>query len=448
MERLKEWCDWIMMRTVEAFIVIVIILGAYGLTSYYTALPTPEQVAPINLRRLALTTLETLDTTHDLGTAAFESNNSAQWTDLQVALAASLPANVIYNLTVYDVNSLKNRTQLYSPTGLSTSNTANLFSSSDVSGYTVTSSNVTFSISREKIGDNGAGGTLYILNCIDANGWWITGYTAQNFAEDLYKMLSPYFVNTVLVNTTAQLATILGGNQLGTEIVPNAVIINTCGEAVPIPTSYANQYSSDYTQYCKLLGEKVRAYNWTWASIVGYPFYYVSNTGYFTSSTDQNGWGIYGMKQIGQAGVNAFLQGLDNHDMPDVDVCHSLVNPVTLTQDVLNSCNYYGIYPSSNQTATRALSTSIQTDYHLSVGLKVFNQVDTYLPAALYNHKASGSSDTTGSLLAIGLTRTPDVRITAISLLSYYHPRLFASDYTVEGTSRLVVLQLGLAGGS
>ncbi len=433
-----------MMRTVEAFIVIIIILGAYGMTSYYTALPTPEQVAPINLRRLALTTLETLDATHDLGTAAFESNNSAQWIDLQVALAASLPANVIYNLTVYDVNSLKNGTQLYSPTGLSTSNTASLGSSSDVSGYTVTSSNVTFSIAREKIGEHDAGGTLYILNCNDANGWWISGYTSQNLAEDLYKMLSPYFVNTILVNTTAQLATILGGNQVANEIVPNAVIINTCGEAVPIPTSYANQYSSDYTQYCKLLGEKVRTYNWTWASIVGYPFYYVSNTGYFSG---QNGWGIYGMNQIGQAGINAFLQGLDNHDVADEDVC-SNVGVVTLTPETLNSCNYYGIYPSSTQTSTRALKTSILANYHLSVGLYVFNQVGNYLPAALYNHKASGSSDITGSLLAIGLTRTPDVRVTAISLLSYYHPRLYASDYTVEGTSRLVVLQLGLAGGS
>ena len=279
---------------------------------------------------------------------------------------------------------------------MSTSNAANLGSSSDVSGYSVTSSNVTFSIAREKIGENTNGGTLYILNCNDANGWWISGYTAQNLAQDLYKMLSPYFVNTVLVNNTAQLATILGGNQIGNEIVQNAVIINTCGEAVPIPTYYATQYSADYTQYCKLLGEKVRAFNWTWASIVGYPFYYVSNTGYFTGPNDQNGWGIFGMKQIGQAGINAFLQGLDNHDVADEDVC-SNVGVVTLTQQTSNYCNYYGIYPFSYQTSTRALSTSILANYHLSVGLYVFNQVGTHLPAAVYNHVFDGSSDITGS---------------------------------------------------
>ena len=55
--------------------------------------------------------------------------------------------------------------------------------------------------------------------------------------------------------------------------------------------------------------------------------------------------------------------------------------------------------------------------------------------------------DITGSLLALGLTRTPDIRVTGISLLSYYNPRLYRSEYTAEGTSRLVVLQLGLVEG-
>ena len=40
--------------------------------------------------------------------------------------------------------------------------------------------------------------------------------------------------------------------------------------------------TADYARYPYLLGQKVRTYNWTWASIVGYPLYYVSNTGYFS----------------------------------------------------------------------------------------------------------------------------------------------------------------------
>jgi hypothetical protein len=35
-----------------------------------------------------------------------------------------------------------------------------------------------------------------------------------------------------------------------------------------------------------------------------------------------------------------------------------------------------------------------------------------------------------------------------LGLLSDYKPRLYRSEYTVYGTSRLAVLQLGLAGGS
>jgi hypothetical protein len=88
------------------------------------------------------------------------------------------------------------------------------------------------------------------------------------------------------------------------------------------------------------------------------------------------------------------------------------------------------------------------SSYNLKVGFNVFNPSGDYLAGAVYNHIATGSTNITGSLLALGLTRTPDVRVTALSLLSYYQPRLYPSEYTAQGTSRLVVLQLGLAGGS
>ena len=45
-----------------------------------------------------------LDSQYDLSTAAFETANSTLWGQLQVALSASLPPNILYNLTVYDVN--------------------------------------------------------------------------------------------------------------------------------------------------------------------------------------------------------------------------------------------------------------------------------------------------------------------------------------------------------
>jgi hypothetical protein len=443
-----------MMRTIEVLIVIIIIAGAFVAASAYAVLPWPREVSPINLRRLSYTTLQTLDSSYDLSEAAFAVDNSSAWTSLQTALSASLPPNVLYNLTVYDVGN-SSTTQLY--TALKTiTNTDNLGSTSDAFSYTVASSSVTFNMVPEKIGENG-GGTLYILNCNDANGWWITGYTAQGLAQDLYRMLSPYFTTTILVNSTAQLRQLLDGQTISgiaDESVDDAVIINTFGESIPMPQEYAQDgsrasegYDSShgYAKYCWTIGNKVRTYNWTWASIVGYPFYYVTNTVTFSNQQD---WGIYGIRNVGQSGVRAFLEGLDNqaYSSNDASVI-SNVGITTLTEDLIEASNYYGIYPYVSQTSTRAITTSILSLYNLSIGLRVFNQVGEYTPGAIYNHKASSSTDVTGSLLALGLTRTPDVRVASLSLLAYYQPRLYRSEYTAYGTSRLVILQLGLIGG-
>jgi hypothetical protein len=449
-----------MIRTIEVLFVIIILSGAFIAVSYFTVLPPPREVSPINLRRLSFTTLQTLDSNYDLSRAAFETDNSTVWGGLQVALSASLPPDVIYNLTVYDVNDGEG--QLYNYVK-SMSNTESLGVTNDVSTYTVASSNVTFNVTPEKIGECVNGGTLYILNCSDANGWWITGYTAQSLAQDLYNLLSPYFVNTIMVQNTTQLRKLLDNQTISgipSENVQNAVVINTFGESVPMPQEYyqgqsrasqgydsaaQSSYGYGYVKYCYTLGNAVRMYNWTWASIVGYPFYYVSNNGVF--SNDQNNWGIYGMRMTSQGGSRAFLQGLDNQSYHyDDNSVASDVGGVTLTSQAISSCNYYGIYPSSYQTSTRALSNSILASYHLTIGLNIFNPVGTNNPGAIYNHYSTGLTNITGTLLALGLTRTPDVRVTCLSLLSYYQPRLYASEYTAAGTSRIVILQLGLVG--
>jgi hypothetical protein len=432
------------MRTIEILFVIIILSSAFVTASYFAVLPSPNEVSPINLRRLSLTTLQMLDSDYDLSRATFQTDDASTWNRLQVALSASLPANIVYNLTIYDVNDQGG--EIYSQVA-NFSNVEGTIDTSDVSSYTVASSNVTFNVTPEKIGE-GRGGTLYILNCSDANGWWITGYTAQSLAQDLYTLLSPYFVHTVMVQNTAQLATLLSGSPISGETLNNAVIINTCGEAVPIPSTYCTTpYSqNNYAYYSWYLGQKVNSYNWTWASIVGYPFYYVTNTGAFSST--QNNWGIYGMQQTTGAGLIAFLRGLDNQAYGTTgSAVDNTGRQATLSQTASDACNYYGIYPSSSQTATRTILESVFATYHLSVGTNVLNPISAsgsnYYPGTLYTH---GNTTITGSFLALGLTRTPDVRMTALSLLSYYHPRVYASEYTATGTSRLVVLQLGLVG--
>jgi hypothetical protein len=438
-----------MMRTIEIFLVIIIITAAFIISSFFAVLPQPRQVSPLNLRRLALTTLQTLDGNYDLSGTAFKSPNDPAWGGLQIALSACLPPNIVYNLTVYEV--LSGGTQLYTPIQ-SISNAKSLGVSSDGSSYLVASSNVTFSVVPEKIGERTGGGTLYILNCSDANGWWITGYTGQSLAGDLYKLLSPYFKTTIMLQTTAQLGKILNGTSLQGETLQNAVVINTFGEAVPIPTSYANMYYRDsYAEYFYQLGKRVNQYNWTWVSIVGWPFYYVTNTVKLASS--QNTYGIYGMKDVAKKGLTAFLRGLDypqySQYTPPSDSQTGNPGFVYLNSTVLYYCNYYGIYPSPYQTSTRALSDTILNLYHLPASsvTYIFNKKDEWMPGAIYRHVAAGDNKVTGSFFALGLTRTPDIRLTALGILCAFKPRLYRSEYTAAGTSRLVVLQLGQVGG-
>jgi len=432
-----------MMRTIEILLVIIIITGAFIIASIYAVLPSPRQVSPINLRRLALTTLQTLDVDYDLSETMFKSSDDPAWGQLQIAVSACLPPNIVFNLTVYDV--MSGGTQLYTMYK-SISNAESLGIESDAASYLVASSNVTFNVTPERIGEHGGGGTLYILNCSDANGWWITGYTAQKLAEDLYNLLSPYFQAAIMVQTTTQLGQILNGTALQGETLQNAVVINTFGETVPIPAGYYSSSGvgydathSSYAMYCYRLGQRVRQYNWTWASIVGWPLYYVSNTATFSSR--QNDWGIYGMVKVREPGLQAFLQGIDNQAYSYENSQTGSPGVVYLSSGAQYYCNYYGIYPSPYQTSTRALSASTMASYHLSVTTYIFNQVGDWIPGAVYRHAVSGG------LMALGLTRTPDIRLTALGLLCDYKPRLYRSEYSAAGTSRLVILQLGQVGG-
>jgi hypothetical protein len=442
-----------MMRTIEVLLVIIIITGASVIASLYAFLPQPQQVSPINLQRLALTTLEMLDSDNSLSETAFAATNDPAWGELQVALSASLPPNIVYNLTVYGGST--GGTQLYS-----ISNAQSLGITSDVATYLVASANATFSSTPEKIGANGAGGTLYILNCSDSNGWWITGYTAQTLAQDLYNLLSPYFQATVMVQNTTQLGQLLNGTKISNspyENVTNAVVINTNGEAVPIPAGYymSNNVGYDtnssrqypYALYDYTLGKRVNQYNWTWVSIVGWPFYYVTNT--IALSTQQNNWGIYGMVMVSNNGLGSFLEGLSNQSYTYAGSDTGSPGVVNLSSVAQNYCNYYGIYPSPNQTSTRAMDSSILSTYQLTVTTCILNPVNyngvLWYPGAVYAHIVSGNI--TGSFMSLGLARTPDIRLTALGLLSDYQPTLFASQYGASGTSRLVVLQLGEVGG-
>jgi hypothetical protein len=437
------------MRTIEVFIVAAILFVAFATTSHFATLPSPRNISGSNMRQLALSTLETINVNGSLSRTVFSNPSDSSWTSLQIALASSLPPNVVYNLSVYkSVNSSGVFT--YRLVHSLSNSGSDLGTGSDASSYLVASPNTTFTATpKNKIGESmGKNITLYILNCNDANGWWITGYTAQSLASDLCNLLSPYFQRTILVNTTEQLGRLLDNTTLEGERLRDAVVINTFGEAVPIPTSYANMYSRDsYAEYCYQVGKKVNQYNWTWASIVGWPFYYVSNTAKFSGS--ENSYGIYGMVKVDNHGLHAFLDGLDNQTSYSYGNSQT-GNPgvVYLSSDAQDCRNYYGIYPAPYQTSTRALPRLTLETYNLNWTSKslIFTETsDHYFAGGTYSHK--DSSKIYGSFTAIGLTRTPDIRITALAILQYYRPTIYPTVYEVVGTSRLVVLQLAQQGG-
>ena len=439
------------MRTVEVLFVIVILLGTFVITTQFAVLPSPRQAFGTNLRELSQSTLETLDAQGALSETIFKESSDPAWGDLQKVLSASLPPNIVYNLSSYDLSANSQGVVTYQL--VHSISDASLGADSDSASSILTSPDVTFSQHRQiVVGSTGQNITLYILNCTDANGWWITGYSPQTLALDLYTLLSPYFSSTILVNSTAQFGDLLDGTPLAGETLEYGVILNTCGEAIPIPSDYATMYSADsYAQYCYVLGQKVNQYNWTYVSIVGYPLFYVSNTIDF--SGNHNTYGMHGMMQVGSSGLNAFLEGLDNQyqNPPPLSFTDDWITgtpgedgEVQFTSYAYDSSNYYGIYPSPYQTATRALSDSILSTYNLSVQPTdyVFEPVSEWISGATFVHQQGGA------FTAIGLTRIPDIRITALALLMHFKPTIYNTEFGADGTSKLVTLQLSQQGGT
>ena len=574
-----------MLKTLEVLFVVALVFTSLYAVQSFVQLPSPRLSSSVGQKELAASTLKSLDNDGSLTRAAFSSGGN--WPpEILRSIESSLPPNTIYRLVAYQINNNTNSLQ-YNLTKTGPENVGVFPSGSITTSYTVTSPDVTVTKTPEKIRIGNNSITLYILNCADSNGWWITGYTGQTLAKDVYQTMSPYFEKTVLVNTTDLLDKLLSGLPITTdpkEHVKNAVIINTFGESVPIPASKALAYQTDLNQYPYLVGKKTLQYNYTWVSIVGYPFYYVSNTNQFTGSSDNNGWGIYGMKCLGSTGLNAFLQGIDNRTYTsptsgsknptansgpwtsptyayskdsqpaytttnnraqvysgyglssaitdgthinvhvcawastsgqktkvevsdgtawytvttqdlttsetqyDYDVTSLLhwtptklsnlqtrvtsvstggaqinldwigvettswitgsIGVLTYTNPLKENMNYYGIYPGTDQTATRSLSRVDLNNYNMIDYADIFTPENVggnvYCAGATWVHTASGHPR--GAFMAIGLARTPDIRVSLIGLLAYYHPSILRTEFRASSTTRLVELQIGQMG--
>ena len=445
-----------MLKTVEALFVVVLVFTTLYTVEAYIQLPSPRLASSIGQQELAATTLKSLDNDGTLTKAVFSKDDS-QWSEVLKSIDDNMPSNTIYKLTAYQIE-LNNGKINYvmNKTG---GNFDGVFpSGATTTSYTVTSPDVTVTQTPEKIRTKNGAITLYILNCNDANGWWITGFTGNTLADSVYQSMSPYFTTTIFVNSTSQLDSLLSGTKITSnpnEQVQDAVIINTFGESIPIPQSQ----TASYQQYPYTIGKRVNTYNWTWVSIVGYPFYYASNKVSFASSN--NSWGIFGMQMIGQSGINYFLQGIDSayHSSPvynNTAIIDTNGHVVSYTDLIRTSMDYYGIYTGLTQTATRSLSILDINHYHMvlpkdsqenaysNIFLPFTENGKQYYPGAIWAHQVSGV--THGALMALGLDRTPDIRVTLIGLLAYYKPTLLRSEFNVVGTTRVIELQISQLG--
>jgi hypothetical protein len=445
---------------------VVITFGALLAVTNYAALPAPRVASSVGLQEYANKLVKSVDENNFLTNAVF-SDNKDDWDNVITTIGDSISPNILFSITAYEIDENEGTGVLsYVPVKNGT-NFKGAFPSGSVSvTYTVTSPKVTVTQTPEKIAYQEAGGkksyiTLYILNCANSRSWWITGYSSDSLAQEAYKQMSPYFETTIMVNSTAEFESILSGNRISgypTENIKGAVIINTHGECVPIPASQCGTPASR-ARFSYEIGKIVTRYNWTWVSIVGYPFYYVSNTDTNGVPASEHDWGIYRMDMLGQKGLKGFLEGLDGLPYSDTNFgnlgYNSTLKYTTLLKEDMN---YYGIYPGHTLTATRAIRKSDLTPYHLTLRTKIINgktveitnifgfwpDANGYYAAATWSHLKDGKIQ--GSFLPIGLARTPDLKVAILGILAQFRPSIYRSDFTVKGTTRIIILQLGQSG--
>jgi hypothetical protein len=91
------------MRVVEAIMASLIIVFAIAFINLFAVTPVSPKYESSELEKIGYNVLHDLDEEGLL--ARFVSNaSSAAWVNLTAALAASLPTDVYFNLTVYDVS--------------------------------------------------------------------------------------------------------------------------------------------------------------------------------------------------------------------------------------------------------------------------------------------------------------------------------------------------------
>jgi len=445
-----------LMRVIEVIVAIAILVGGVASLTAYTNTPAPQTIYSTQLTQLGYSALQQAEATGVLQQAAFNPNNPRYVDQMESALSAVLPSNVVYNLSFYNISQQQSQ-------GVTTTGYIPLGSISDYSGHSPTFSvtlsyvvaplNLSFRLTPHPYPT-----TLFILNNSDALGWWITGYTSYALATSLKQLFTVrhYFENVVTINSSQQMYTLLSAGSLTpkpgeTYNLQNSILINVFGEAVPIPTNLlTTKYNTgNFGAYDKWLGQQIDTYNVTWVSVVGWPFYEVTNTNQtgetvFESVGCQPYYGIVGIcsKNLQGAGLQNFLEGLTGQTCSPPNPSNKYTS---LSPEADYAENYYGVYVNQFQTASRAMPISAMQACGVTAVLPIVLPQGGYAPAEVYVHYLPGSpTKWSGSFVDIGLVRIPDIRVTGLALFTFFHPQVIpATNYTASDYTRLVILQLG-----
>ena len=159
-----------------------------------------------------------------------------------------------------------------------------------------------------------SGYKFVIINCSDADGWWVDTKKIVEAIAKLRKL--GYQIDMLIINDTDQLANFIENpsNFEGRDW-SNSIVINAHGEVVPIPLSYIPSYdpttsecgSPDWVDWYRNISYAISNYRLVWVSVVGYPFYYVSNTR-CSDWTRTTAGGIVHVYEVGDRGLKEILR--------------------------------------------------------------------------------------------------------------------------------------------
>lgn len=137
--------------------------------------------------------------------------------------------------------------------------------------------------------------TIYILDVVYAKKWWTSDYDVMN----IERTLARWMFRASTIYTLADFLNIIEDKTL-----KNLILINTHGEAVPIPDKYvAANNSPQWIVWLNKIKEAVEKRGFVWVNIAGYPFFHVTNDKYTSWRTE----GLTGVYTIGELGLSLFL---------------------------------------------------------------------------------------------------------------------------------------------